>query len=79
MARYLHAFDQISLQQGRVLHGNPFHGLKGRYTFPKIKIDDYAHDAAFNAALKKVKSSDAPALMFHHAYYPKMTAGRSIF
>ena len=38
MARYSHAFDQIFLQQGRVLHGNPFHGLKGRESQDEFEL-----------------------------------------
>ncbi|MBT8004058.1 MAG: SGNH/GDSL hydrolase family protein [Rhodospirillales bacterium] len=60
----------------RVLHGNPFHGVKDRYSFPSMEIDDYARDGGFKAALEKVKSSGVPALMFHHAFYPEVIAGK---
>jgi hypothetical protein len=60
----------------RIFYGNPFRGIRERSAFPSMEIDDYALDSQFVRALKKVKSSGVPAILFHHAFYPEVVAGK---
>lgn len=60
----------------RLFYGAPFNGLKTWYNLPSMKIDNFREDKQFIQALKTIKALGAPALLFHHAFYPEVIKGQ---
>jgi lysophospholipase L1-like esterase len=60
----------------RVLHGDPFRGIGGRFLFPVVNYDTYAEDLRLMKSIKELEASGVPYVLFHFAFYPEFKAGR---
>jgi hypothetical protein len=58
----------------RLIYGGPFHGIKDRNDFPRMKIENYDQDARFIKALETLKAIGTPAVLFHNAFFPEVVA-----
>ncbi len=56
----------------RILHGNPFRGNEGIFTFPVIKYQTYADDTRFMSNIRKLEADESRKVLFHMAFYPEI-------
>lgn len=56
----------------RFLHGNPFEGNEGIFSFPIIEYSDYAEDSRLMSNIERLASTSSRKILFHMAYYPEV-------
>lgn len=60
----------------RLMHGDPFHGVPGMFSFPVIQYASYAEDSRFVESLRTILATGVPLVLVHLAFFPEFKEGK---